>query len=149
LGWADGRNVRIDVRWAGGDTNRIPALAQELVGLRPDIILTSDTPATVALQRETRTIPIVFAGVGDPRPRAQPSGRIAPGLKRAAIMFNPETTTSAHMPSFATVICPSVVTSIGPIAVRCPRVRDRAGAGTDRIRFSSAILPTADAASLS
>src|SRR5215831_3001701 len=56
LGWTDGRNVRIDTRWGGGDINRIRALAQELVGLRPDIILTHQTPATVAVQRETRTI---------------------------------------------------------------------------------------------
>src|SRR5262250_712410 len=66
LGWADGRNVRMDLRWGGGDTNRIRALAQELVGLQPDIIVTTTTPATIAVQRETRTIPIVFAGVGDP-----------------------------------------------------------------------------------
>src|SRR6516162_6792972 len=46
LGWGDGRNVRIDLRWAGRDPNRIPALAQELVGLQPDIILVSSTPAT-------------------------------------------------------------------------------------------------------
>src|SRR5262245_24522763 len=66
LGWTDGRNVRTDLRSAGADTNRIPALAQELVGLQPDIILTSATPATVAVQRETRTIPIIFANMGDP-----------------------------------------------------------------------------------
>ena len=66
LGWTDGRNVRTDVRWAGGDTNRIRALAQELVGLQPDIIVTNGTPATAALQRETQTIPIVFANVTDP-----------------------------------------------------------------------------------
>ena len=66
LGWTDGRNVRVDFRWAGDDTNRIRALAQELVGLQPDIILTNGTPATVAVQRETRTIPIVLANVGDP-----------------------------------------------------------------------------------
>ena len=65
-GWTDGRNLRIDLRWAGADTNRIRALAQELVGLQPDIILAQTTPATVALQRETRTIPIVFANVTDP-----------------------------------------------------------------------------------
>jgi putative ABC transport system substrate-binding protein len=59
LGWTDGRNVRMDVRWTGDDTNRIRALAQELVRLQPDIILTDSTPATVALQRETRMIPIV------------------------------------------------------------------------------------------
>jgi putative ABC transport system substrate-binding protein len=66
LGWAEPRNVRMDVRWAGIDINRIRALAQELVGLQPDIIVTGTTPATVAVQRETRTIPIVFANVTDP-----------------------------------------------------------------------------------
>src|SRR5215468_10965694 len=66
LGWTDGRNVRMDLRWGGADINRIRALAQELVGLQPDIILASGTLATVALERETRTIPIVFANVGDP-----------------------------------------------------------------------------------
>jgi putative ABC transport system substrate-binding protein len=115
FGWTDGRNVRMDLRWGGGDTNRIQAVAHELVGLQPDIILTESTSATVAVQRETRTIPIVFANVGDPVasgivPRLdRPSGNvtgfalyeatlggkwlellsdIAPGLKRAAIMFN-------------------------------------------------------------
>ena len=66
LGWIDGRNVRMNVRWAGSDSNRIRALAQELVGMQPDIVLTSSTPPTTALQRETRTIPIVFTSVTDP-----------------------------------------------------------------------------------
>jgi putative ABC transport system substrate-binding protein len=118
LGWTDGRNVRMDFRWGVGDNNRIRALAQELVGLQPDIIATNGTPETVAVQRETRTIPIVFANVGDPvasgivsrldRPSGNITGfasmeaslggkwlellsEIAPGLKRAAIMFNPDT----------------------------------------------------------
>jgi putative ABC transport system substrate-binding protein len=130
LGWIDGRNVRMDLRWGGGDINRIRALAQELVGLHPDIIVTSGTPATVALQRETRTIPIVFASMADPVatgivPRLnQPGGNItgfafyepalpgkwlqllseiAPGLKRAAIMFDPDNPGSpVDMPSFET-----------------------------------------------
>src|SRR5262249_49117386 len=58
LGWTEGRNVRMDLRWASGDINLIRALAQELVSLQPDIIVTSFTLTTVALQRETRTIPI-------------------------------------------------------------------------------------------
>ena len=66
LGWTDGRNGRMDTRWTGDDINRTRVLAQELVGLQPDIIATNGTPATVALQRQTRTIPIVFANVGDP-----------------------------------------------------------------------------------
>src|SRR6516225_2843800 len=65
LGWNDGRNVRMDVRWYGEDINRLRALARELVGSQPDIIVTGGTAGTVALQRETRTIPIVFANLGD------------------------------------------------------------------------------------
>jgi putative ABC transport system substrate-binding protein len=130
LGWTDGRNVRMDLRWYGGDPNRIRALAQELVGLQPDIIVTNGTPATVAVQRETRTIPIVFASVGDPvasgiverldRPSGNVTGfanmeaslggkwlellsEITPRLKRAAIMFNPDTApVSTFMPSLET-----------------------------------------------
>jgi putative ABC transport system substrate-binding protein len=130
LGWTDGRNVRLDLRQHGGDINRIRAVAQELVGLQPDIIMTNGTPATIALQRETRTIPIVFANVGDPVPSGlvarldRPGGNItgfatmeaslggkwlellseiAPGLKRAAIMFNPDTTPgSVYVSSFET-----------------------------------------------
>jgi putative ABC transport system substrate-binding protein len=130
LGWTVGRNVRMDLHWAGGDTDRMRALAQELVGLQPDIILTGGAPATLAVQRETRTIPIVFAAVRDPvasgivaqlnRPGGNITGfaaseaslggkwlellsEIAPGLKRAAFMFNPDTAgASAFMPSFET-----------------------------------------------
>jgi len=130
LGWTDGRNVRMDVRWGGVDINRMRALAQELVGLQPDIILTIGATATVAVQRETRTIPIVFGTTGDPvssslvarldRPSGNITGfgglepslggkwlellsEIAPGLKRAAIMFNPDTAlVSTYMPSFET-----------------------------------------------
>jgi putative ABC transport system substrate-binding protein len=67
LGWTDGRNVRMDLRWGGADISRIRALAQELVSLQPDIIVTNGTPSTVAVQQQTRTIPIAFANVGDPR----------------------------------------------------------------------------------
>ena len=84
LGWVDGRNVRIDLRWGGGDINRTRALAQELVGLQPDIILTHTTAATISVQRETRTIPIVFANITDPvetgvvASLARPSGNATP-----------------------------------------------------------------------
>src|SRR5262245_51305846 len=66
FGWTDGRNVRMDLRWVGGDINQIRALAQESVGLQPDIILVNGTAMIAALQRETRTIPIVFVNVADP-----------------------------------------------------------------------------------
>jgi putative ABC transport system substrate-binding protein len=130
FGWTDGRNVRMDFRLQGGDINRIRALAQELVSLQPDIILANSTAATAALQQETRTIPIVFVNVTDPvasglvarldRPSGNTTGfaileaslggkwldllsEIAPGLRRAAIMFNPDNpSTSIFMPSLVT-----------------------------------------------
>ena len=118
MGWEDGRNVQIDVRWANGDVGRIPTLAEELIALQPDLIFASTTPVTAALQRKTNTIPIVFVIVADPvgsgfaagLPR--PGGNItgftnveaslggkwleilkdfAPGVRRVALMFNPDT----------------------------------------------------------
>jgi putative ABC transport system substrate-binding protein len=74
FGWTDGRNARMDLRWFGGDIDRMRALAQELVGLQPDIILTAATPPTVAVQRETRTIPIVFANAAEPVAMASSQG---------------------------------------------------------------------------
>jgi putative ABC transport system substrate-binding protein len=66
LGWIDGRNLRIDLRWGTGNTERIGRFAKELVELRPDAIFTGGGATTRAVQRETGTIPIIFAGVGDP-----------------------------------------------------------------------------------
>jgi putative tryptophan/tyrosine transport system substrate-binding protein len=130
LGLADGRNVRMDFRWWANDTDRLRA--KELVGLRPDIILTSGAPATAALQRETQTIPIVFVIALDPvvsgivprlnRPGGNTTGfatlepslggkwlelllEIAPGLKRVAIMFDPDfPAPSTYMPSVETAV---------------------------------------------
>jgi len=130
LAWTDGRNLRMDLRWAGDDIDRSRALAQELVSMQPDVIVAVTTPVAVAAQRETRTTPIVFVNVGDPvasgivgslnRPGGNITGfalyvaslagkwlelllEIAPGLKRAAIMFNPDTApTSSFMPSLET-----------------------------------------------
>ena len=65
LGWSEGRNVRIDYRFAPAGA-QAHLLAKELVALQPDVILAQSTPATAALQRETSMIPIVFAGVADP-----------------------------------------------------------------------------------
>jgi putative tryptophan/tyrosine transport system substrate-binding protein len=66
LGWIDGRNVRMDVRWAAGDLVRIRMLAKELVDTQPDVIVSHGTPVTAAFQRETRAIPIVFVSPADP-----------------------------------------------------------------------------------
>jgi ABC-type uncharacterized transport system substrate-binding protein len=129
-GWTDGRNVRIDVRWAAGSVDRIRMFAKELVDLQPDVIFSHTTPVTAALKRETRTIPIVFVFVADPvgsgfvaslpRPGGNITGfideeagmaskwvelltQIAPGIKRVAMMFNPDTAPgggSYFLPSF-------------------------------------------------
>ena len=66
LGWAEGRNMRIDYRWAAGDADRIQVFAKELVTLQPHVILARSTPVTAALLKQTRTIPIVFVLVSDP-----------------------------------------------------------------------------------
>ena len=66
LGWTDGRNVRIDYRWAAGDTGRFRRYAEELLALAPDVVLASATQSVQALQQATRTVPIVFVNVGDP-----------------------------------------------------------------------------------
>jgi putative ABC transport system substrate-binding protein len=66
LGWIDGRTVHIDYRWAAGSLDRMRLFARELVQLNPEALVTISTPATAALQAETRTIPIVFAWVSDP-----------------------------------------------------------------------------------
>jgi putative ABC transport system substrate-binding protein len=66
LGWAENRNLHIDYRWTGGDSQKLQAYAKELVGLEPDLLFTRSTPATAALARNTRSIPIVFAIVSDP-----------------------------------------------------------------------------------
>ena len=130
LGWTDGRNMRIDYRWSNGDVNRMRIFAKELADLAPDAILAHTTPVTAALQRETRTIPIIFVVVSDPvgegfvaglpRPGGNITGfihsegeiagkllelltEIAPSIKRVAIIFNPDTAPgrgSYYLPSF-------------------------------------------------
>jgi putative ABC transport system substrate-binding protein len=66
LGWADGRNIRIDYRWGDSDADRTWASAKELVELQPDVIVAHTTSAVSALAQQTRTIPVVFVLVSDP-----------------------------------------------------------------------------------
>src|SRR6516162_9812705 len=128
LGWAEGSNLKIELRWSAGDADRIRTLAKELVDLRPDVIVGQSTPVIAALVRETRTIPIVFANVADPvgsgfvESLAHPGGNltgfttdntalggkwvqllkeIAPQTVRVALLFNPATAAPLkfYMPS--------------------------------------------------
>jgi len=118
LGWTEGSNIRIELRWTAGDADRMRTSAKELVELRPDVILSPTTLATGILARETRTIPIVFVNVSDPiasgivASLARPGGNItgftvenpaqggkwvellkeiAPRTVRMALLFNPAT----------------------------------------------------------
>jgi putative ABC transport system substrate-binding protein len=81
LGWTDGGNVRIDVRWPGSDLERGRKYAAELIALAPDVVLASTSPLVAALQQATRTVPIVFVNVIDP----VGSGMVASLARRAAI----------------------------------------------------------------
>jgi len=118
LGWIDGQNLKIEMRWSGGDRNVMEAYATDLVGLlKPDVLLASTTPNLAALQRATSTIPIVFTHVSDPvaqgfvpnltRPGGHVTGfanpefsiaekwvdllkQMAPSIAKVAFVFNPE-----------------------------------------------------------
>jgi putative tryptophan/tyrosine transport system substrate-binding protein len=118
LGWTEGSNLRIELRWGAADADRTKTFAKELVDLRPDVILAHTTQVTSALARETRTIPIVFVNVTDPiasgfaanlaRPGGNITGltldaseqggkwvqllkEIVPRTVRVALLFNPTT----------------------------------------------------------
>ncbi len=119
FGWVEGKNIRIDYRFAAGNPTLFKTYAAELVGFMPDAILTSTTPGLAAIREQTRTIPIVFVYVADPvgqgfvQSLARPGGNItgfssfdpalmgkwlqllkevAPDLTRVAAIFNPDTT---------------------------------------------------------
>src|SRR5712675_1459259 len=66
FGWTEGRNIRLDTRWAAAEANLMQRFAKELVALQPDLILTQNTPTTAAVLQQTRTIPIIFANASDP-----------------------------------------------------------------------------------
>ena len=66
FGWIEGRNLRVEIRWAPGRIDLMRTFAKELVSLQPDVILADSTPVTAALKHETTSIPIVFAAVADP-----------------------------------------------------------------------------------
>lgn len=118
LGWAEGRNLRIEFRWGTGQADEMRELAKELVELKPDLILAMTTPAVTALVEETNTVPIVFVNIVDPlgrgfisnmgRPGGNVTGfvnfefsmagkwletlkQIAPTAERVAFLFNPQT----------------------------------------------------------
>jgi putative tryptophan/tyrosine transport system substrate-binding protein len=118
LGWSEGRNLKLELRWSGADIERMRTVARELVALEPDLVVAVGTPAVSALAQETSSIPIIFTQVSDPvgtgfvTNLARPGGNvtgftlfefsigskwlqtikdIAPNVTRAAVLFNPAT----------------------------------------------------------
>jgi putative ABC transport system substrate-binding protein len=143
LGWEEGRNIRFDIRWAAGDPNKARALAKELIGMIPDVIVPSSNLVTTIVQQETRTIPIVFIFVGDPvgsgyvASMARPGGNltgfavlenaiagkwvetlheIAPQVSRVGFILHPETPANVGMLHAAEPAAPAGVKVI-PLGV--------------------------------
>jgi putative tryptophan/tyrosine transport system substrate-binding protein len=150
LGWMEGRNCAIDIRWAAADVELMKRFASELVTLQPDVILTSSTAAAAAMLQQTRTIPVVFVIVADPvgsgfvaslpRPGGNATGftpivnslggkwvellkEIAPRITRVALLFNPPTATfiEGYLKPFKTAAA-----SVGAEAIVAP-VNDMPG----------------------
>ena len=153
LGWVVGRNVKLDTRWAGGDSDRIRKYAAELVALAPDVVLASGGTVVGALQQASRTVPIVFVNVTDPIGRgyvaslAEPGGnatgftsfefgiggkwlellkQIAPGVARVAVLRDPVIT--AGMGDLAAIhaLAPSFGVEVSPVDVRVKSDMERA-----------------------
>jgi len=145
VGWIDGRNVRIDFRWGGADVERIRKYAAELVALAPDVILCSGSPAVVALEQATSTVPIVFVQVPDPvssghveslaRPGGNATGfatfeygfggkwlellkEISPHVTRAAVLRDVAVAAGSGQFGAIQSIAPSLGVEINPVGVR-------------------------------
>jgi ABC-type uncharacterized transport system substrate-binding protein len=153
LGWTEGHNLRIDYRWGSADAERIQAQAVELVGLKPDVILVSTALALQPLQRETRSIPIVFTQITDPvgsgfvTSLANPGGNItgftpaefsmygkslevlkeaAPHVTRVAVILNPDQKPQAGMWRAIEAAAPSFGVRLTAAGARSPGEIERA-----------------------
>ena len=144
LGWVEGRNIRIDIRWAGGDPEKARTFARELIGMTPDLILPSTNQVVAILLKETSSIPIVFAFIGDPvgsgfvaslaRPGGNVTGfanfettiggkwlqllrEIAPRVKRVGFIFHPDASPNVALLRAAEAAAPSVKMKVIPLSV--------------------------------
>jgi ABC-type uncharacterized transport system substrate-binding protein len=147
LGWTDGSNVRVDYRWAAGDAGRFQRYAEELLAFAPDVILASATPSVQALQRATRTVPIVFVSVTDPvgagfvQSLARPGGNttgflqfefglsgkwlellkeVAPDVTRAVVLRDPDVGTGTTQFAVIQAMAPLLRVEVNPVNVRDP-----------------------------
>jgi ABC-type uncharacterized transport system substrate-binding protein len=169
LGWSEGRNVRIDYRYApAASTDQAQGLAKELVALKPDVILAHTSAMTAALQRESRAIPIVFVSVVDPiglgfiASLARPGGNltgfvtfegsivgkwlamlkeVAPRLARTAFLANPKTSSYVHYLRVAEVLAPSFAIELAPSPVETAAEIERAVESFARAPNGGLLLP--------
>ena len=144
LGWVEGRNIRIDYRWAGGDPEKARAFARELIGMTPSVIVTSTNQVTEIVRQETTTIPIVFASLGDPvgsglvASLAQPGGNvtgfpvfvdtmagkwlefmreIAPRVQRVGFLFHPDAAPHRGLLRAAQSVAPLLKLKLIPLSI--------------------------------
>jgi putative ABC transport system substrate-binding protein len=159
LGWTDGHNVRIDIRWGARNPDTMRKYAAELVALAPEVILTTTSAATTALQQATRTVPIVFSMVLDPvgggiveslaRPGGNTTGfmqfefslsgkwlellkQIAPGVTRAAAFRDPSNPTGVGQFAVLQAVAPPLGVEVMPVNVRDASEIERAVAAFAR-----------------
>ena len=144
LGWEEARNIRIDVRFPGGDAGAVGTVLMELVSLKPDVLVTNTNLVTAVVQAEVRTIPIVFISVGDPVGSgfvgndAHPNGNltgfanwepsmsgkwlvlfqeVAPQIERVGFVMHPETTANIEFFKFAEALTPAPKTKLVALGV--------------------------------
>src|SRR5262245_10522661 len=134
LGWADGRNLRLEYRWAAGDAERRRRYAAELVALAPDVLLAGGNPAAEALQEATRTLPIVFGNISDPLGTGLVASLSRPGGNATGFM-NSELSLSAKSLELIKQIAPR----LARVAVFAP---DRGPVGIGQFAAIQAVAPS-------
>jgi putative ABC transport system substrate-binding protein len=161
LGYIEGQNVAIDVRFAGGQVERLPELAAELVRTKPDVIVTPATPPSLSAKQATRTIPIVFAGIADPvgaglitnfaRPGGNITGvasisaelggkrlgllkEVTPKASRVAVLYNPADRANVLILKQLQEAAPALALTLQPREVRGPGEFDSAFVAMTRAR---------------
>jgi len=173
LGWSEGRNLRVDTRWGGGDADRIRKYAAELVALAPEVVLALGGTVAGALQQASGTVPIVFVNVTDPVSRgyvaslAQPVGNatgftsfefgmggkwlevlkeIAPRVTRAAVLRDPAITAGIGYLAAIHALAPSIGVQVVPVDVRTTSDIERAVAAFARTPMGGLVVTAAPAA---
>jgi putative tryptophan/tyrosine transport system substrate-binding protein len=167
LGWVEGRNLRFETRWAAGDPERIQNAATELVALAPDLIVANGSSAMDAMQRATRTVPVVFVVVPDPigagyadslaRPGGNATGfsqfefgigakwlellkELAPGVKRVGVIRDPRLTVGTGQFGAIQSAAPSFGVELTPLNVRDPAEIERVISAFARIENGGLIV---------